>query len=133
MKKALALLLAMVLVAIAPLSMAETAKLTENASGFDVTIDLPDDATVSVTTNDDVPYTFVKFADAAKPQLYISVAPTEEYGQASLSELSKEDLESLFGMFSADLDDPSYEMKTTAAVTAICSSTITRKPIPRCW
>lgn len=114
MKKVLALLLAMVLLTIAPLSLAETAKLTENASGFDLTVDMPTDATINIETNDDVPYTFITFSDATKPLLYISVAPTEEYTEASLSELSKEDLDSLFTMFSADLDDPGYKMKKTS-------------------
>lgn len=114
MKKALALLLALVLLAIAPLSLAETVKLTENASGFDLTLDLPADANVNVETNADVPYTFISFSDASKPQLYISVAPTEEYTEASLADLSTEDLDSLFSMFSADFDKPSYEMRKTA-------------------
>jgi len=113
MKKALALLLAIVLLAMAPLSLAETVKLTENASGFDLTIDMPDDATVNIETTGDVPYTFITFSDTSKPLLYISVAANEEYTEDSLAKLSKEDLDSLFTMFSADLDDPSYEMKKT--------------------
>lgn len=114
MKKVLALLLAMLLLAMAPLSLAETAKLTENASGFDLTIDMPADATVNIETTGDVPYTFITFSDTTKPLLYISVAPNEEYTEDSLAKLSKEDLDGLFTMFSADLDDPSYKMKKTA-------------------
>ena len=108
MKKAIAILLALMLLAIAPLSLAETVKLTENASGFDLTIDLPNAAKVDVETNSDVPYTFIKFDDAAMPKMYISVAPTEEYSESSIADLSKDDLTTLFNVFSADLDNPSY-------------------------
>ncbi|NLI20101.1 MAG: hypothetical protein GX418_00915 [Clostridiales bacterium] len=114
MKKTLALLTALMMLALAPLSLAETVKLTENASGFDITVDLPAGATVSVQTNDDVPYTFVSFADETMPELYISVAPTEEYEEQTLADLSDDELDTLFAMLSADLDDPSYTMVTTA-------------------
>ncbi|HNW85960.1 MAG TPA: hypothetical protein PLP25_10240 [Candidatus Limiplasma sp.] len=115
MKKAIAILLALMLLTIAPLSLAETVKLTENASGFDLTIDLPSDATVSVETNSDVPYTFINFTDATMPHLYISVAPTEEYTESSIADLSKDEQDTLFSVFSADLDDPSYTIAKTTA------------------
>ena len=68
MKKALALLLALALLAVAPLSLAESVKLTENASGFDLTIDLPAKASVSVETEGDIPYTFISYDDTELPK-----------------------------------------------------------------
>ncbi len=115
MKKAIALLLALMLMAAAPFALAEPVKLTENASGFDLTIDLPAGATVSVKNYDDVPYTFIAFADPALPLLYISVAATEEYEDVTVGDLSKEDMDTLFATVSADMDDPSYSLEKTDA------------------
>ena len=114
MKKILALLLALALLAFAPSSLADAIKLTENASGFDLSIDLPADATVRVETNGDVPYTFISFTDETQPMLYISVAPSEEYEGVTLASLSSDELDTLFASVSADLDMPSYQMKQTA-------------------
>lgn len=113
MKKAIALLLAFMLLAIAPATLAEPVSLTENASGFNVTIDLPDGAKVDVQTNDDVPYTFITLADATAPYLYISIAPTEEYNDQTIETLSKDDLNTLFEEISSDMDDPSYTIEKT--------------------
>lgn len=114
MKKILALLMALILVAVAPLALADTVKLTENASGFDLTLDLPDGATVMVENNGDVPYTFITFADETMPLVYISVAPTEEYEGETIGTLEKADLDTLFSVVSADFDAPSYQIKKTA-------------------
>ncbi len=113
MKKVIALLLMFTMLAATPLALAAPVKLTENASGFDLTIDLPADATVSVETYGDVPYTFITFADAAKPLIYISVAATEEYDGVTVGDLSKDDLDTLFTTVSADMDSPSYSVETT--------------------
>lgn len=113
MKKWIALLTALMLIAAAPLALAAPVRLTENASGFDLTVDLPDDAVVSVETYDDVPYTFITFPDADKPLIYISVAPSEEYEGVTVGDLSKEDLEALFATVSEDMDNPSYSVETT--------------------
>ena len=78
MKKTTALLLALLLLAGAPLALADTVRITENASGFDLTLALPADAAISENSHDNVPYTFITFEDAAKPSLYISVAPNEK-------------------------------------------------------
>jgi hypothetical protein len=114
MKKIFALFLALALLAVAPLSLAETVKLTEDASGFDLTLDLPDGATISVENNGDVPYTFITFADETAPKLFISVAPDEEYEGDTLSSLSADELETFFTTVSADMDAPSYQMNKTA-------------------
>ena len=116
MKKILAMVLALTLVAFSVAALADTVKLTENASGFDLTTDLPEGATVKVETNDDVPYTFITFTDTTMPKVYISVAATEEYAQdETLASLSKDDLDTLFTTVSADLDKPSYQLKKTEA------------------
>ena len=115
MKKAFALLLALCLLVIAPASLADTVRLTETASAFDLSIDLPDGAAVSVETYDDVPYTFVTFADETMPLLYISVAPTELYTDMSMSDLTTEEQQTLFETISADFDAPSFEMKQTSS------------------
>ncbi len=114
MKKWIALLTALTLLAAAPLAMAAPVPLTENASGFDLTIDLPEDAVVSMETYDEVPYTFITFADVDKPLLYISVAATELYEGVTVADLSKDELETLFATVSADMDSPSYSVETTA-------------------
>ena len=114
MKRILALLLAGALCLSAPGALAQTVSLTEHASTFDVTVDLPDDAAVSVETYDDVPYTFITFDDPEKPLLYISIAPTEEYDQASVKDLAQEDIERLFLTASADMDAPGYTLAQTA-------------------
>ena len=113
MKKLIALLLALCMLTFVTFAAAEPVKLTENASGFDLTMELPDNATVRVETFDDVPYTFISFADATLPKIYLSVAATEEYDLSSIADLSKDDLEALFTTVSADMDDPSYEMRKT--------------------
>lgn len=113
MKKLIAVLLALMLFTITPLAMADTVKLTENASGFDLSVDLPAGASVNVQTEGDVPYTFISFADQTQPQIYISVAPTEEYDEDSIAALSKEDLDNLFAVVSADFDQPSYSIAKT--------------------
>lgn len=115
MKKILAGMLAISLLLAAPLALAEKVGLTENASGFDLSIDLPAGATVSVQTEGDVPYTFIKFADETMPQVYISVAPTEEYDEDTITALSKSDQDTLFAVVSADLDKPSYSLRKTSA------------------
>lgn len=114
MKRILALLLVGALCLSASCALAQTVTLTEHASAFDVTIDLPDDATVSVETFDDVPYTFITFADPEQPLLYISIAPTEEYDQTELKDLTDEEMERLFLTVSADMDSPSYSLEQTA-------------------
>ncbi len=114
MKKILALLTALAVLAVAPLALAETVKLTENASGFDLTMDLPEGASVHVETNGDVPYTFITLADETSPLFFVSVAPSEEYEGNTLASLSSADLDTLFAAVSADLDSPSYQMKKTA-------------------
>ncbi len=114
MKKILAMVLALTLIALSVAALAEPVKLTENASGFDLTIDLPEGAAVKVETNDDVPYTFITFADASMPKVYISVAATEEYDpDETLASLSKDDLDTLFTTVSEDFDKPSYKLKKT--------------------
>ena len=113
MKKAIALLLAMMMMAIAPFALADTVKLTENATGFDLTIDLPAGATVSVKSYDDVPYTFITFADPNLPLIYISVAASEEYDGMTVGDLTKDEADNLFATVSADMDDPAYTLETT--------------------
>ena len=114
MNKAFALLLALCLLAMAPASLADSVRLTETASTFDLSIDLPDGAAVSVETYDDVPYTFITFADETMPLLYISVAPTEEYTDMVMTDLTAEEQQALFETISADLDAPSFEIKQTS-------------------
>jgi len=114
MKKILALLTALVLLGSVSMALAEPVKLTENASGFDLTLDLPEGAMLNVETNGEVPYTFITFADDTLPLIYISVAPSEEYEGETLASLSTEDLDVLFATISADMDKPSYAMMKTA-------------------
>lgn len=113
MKKAIALLLMLTMLAATPLALAVPVKLTESASGFDVNLDLPDGASVSMETYGDVPYTFITFADATKPLIYISVAASEEYEGVTMGDLSKDEVEQLFTAVSADMDSPSYSVETT--------------------
>jgi hypothetical protein len=113
MKKAISLLLAALMLAVAPLALADVVKLTENASGFDLTIDLPAGTVVSVEHYDDVPYTFVTLPGADAPLIYISVAPTEEYEGVNVGDLTSDEVETLFAVVSADMDSPSYTVETT--------------------
>ena len=113
MKKAIALLLALALMAAAPLALAATVNLTENANSFDLTVDLPADAVVSVEGYDDVPYTFITYADPEKPLIYISVAATEEYEGVTVADLTADDVEHLFTVVSQDMDAPTYTVETT--------------------
>lgn len=116
MKKAIALLLTAMLLAVTPLALADTIALTDNADGFDVTINLPSEATVSVETYDNVPYTFISFSNGDMPLIYISIAPTEEYDDTvTLATLSKEEVENLYHTVSADMDDPSYSLTKTVS------------------
>lgn len=115
MKRLIALLFAVALLLAVTPSLAEAVNLTENASGFNVAIDLPDGAMVSVKTYDDVPYTFITFADATAPQLYISVAPTEEYEGYTIDTLTKDEQEHLFSIISMDYDSPTYSIGQTDA------------------
>ncbi len=115
MKRGIALLLCLALCVVAPSALANTVTLTEHASTFDVTVDLPEDGSVTVENYNGVPYTFIAFDDPEKPMLYISIAPTEEYDGSHISTLTQEELEMLFLTVSADLDAPSYSLAQTAA------------------
>ena len=119
MKKLFAMMMVIALVAFGTTALGDDAKaktvtLSTNASGFQLSLDLPDGASVSMENHADVPYTFIRFQDPAKPLLYISVAPTEEYTGVTLDKLTKGELDQLFETFSADLEKPSYEMGKTA-------------------
>jgi len=114
MRKILALIMALVLLSFASTALADAVKLTENASGFDLALELPEGATVDVETYGDVPYTFITYADETLPYIYISVAPTEEYEGVTLATFTTEELDVLFATVSADLDNSSYQMKKTA-------------------
>jgi len=115
MKKRIALLLSLVLLAAcASPALAEPVSLIENASGFDLKMDIPQDATVRVENKDDVQYSFITFADESMPEMYLSVAPTEEYDGVTLASLSAQELDGLYAAVSADFDDPSYQMLKTS-------------------
>ena len=113
MRKFVSLLLAVLLLVAMATAEAETVRITEDAQAFDLIVELPEGATIQTEEYNGVPYSFLSFADETKPTIYISVAPTEEYDEASLAQLSPEDLEQLFQIVSADMDQPSYEVKTT--------------------
>ena len=115
MKKTTALLLALLLLAGAPLALADTVRITENASGFDLTLALPTDAAISENSHDNVPYTFITFEDAAKPSLYISVAPNEMYDAQSVADLSQTDQAALAADVSGEMAKPTYTLQKTAA------------------
>jgi hypothetical protein len=114
MKRTVALLLALMMLAFVPFAMAEPVRITENASGFDLTISLPADATVSEDNHDSVPYTFINFSDQAKPRIYISVAPNELYDAASVAKLSKSDRDALASDVSGEMANPTVTLKKTA-------------------
>ncbi len=114
MKKRIALLLTLVLLAAcASPALADPVSLLENASGFDLKMDIPGNAAVRVENKDDVQYTFITFADGSMPDMYLSVAPTEEYDGVTLASLSAQELDALYAVVSADFDDPSYRMLKT--------------------
>lgn len=115
MKRIIALTLALTTLIFAPFALAETVRIAENASGFDLTISLPADATLGEDNHDSVPYTFITFSDQAKPRIYISVAPNELYDAASVAKLSKGDRDALAADVSGEMADPTVSLKKTAA------------------
>lgn len=115
MKKTIALLLALAMLACTPLALAGTVRIAEDASTFDLTLSLPADAVVSENTHDNVPYTFISFEDTMKPHIYISVAPNEIYAADSVAALSKADQDALASDVSAEMVSPTYSLHKTAA------------------
>ena len=112
MKKFCAIILTMIL--LGGVALAEPTKLTETASGFDASMEFPTDTNVESSIEDDMSLILVTFADEKAPLLTLSIAPSEEYDDLSLDALSEEELQLLFENMTADLDDASYEMGTTA-------------------
>lgn len=114
MKKILSVVMALAMLLMTTAALAEPTKLTESASSFDVTLEIPTDATVDVSINEDSSLTSINLADATLPAPMISITPSEEYAEGSMSDLTDEELETLFQTMSADMDAPTYTLGTTS-------------------
>lgn len=113
MKKFLALTLALVM--LSACALAEPVTIKESVPTFDLTMELPEGAVIKDESDDpDFASTCVSLpaGDGCELELWLAIAPTEEYEDGLvLNDLTEENVETLFKTVSAELENPSYEVK----------------------
>ncbi len=113
MKKALSLLLAAMLLLASGAALAETIKIQETARAFDVTVVIPDGATVVQDVYDD--WVCVEFqlpGEDGMLEIDLSVAPSEEFAGRSLSEADEDERALLVELSSINFLEPAHEFFT---------------------
>lgn len=112
MKKKISVLLVLLLTFTCMSCLAEVVPLAESTDRFDMTLALPEGASLSI--NDE--YDTTTFANAVMPdvaEVMITIGPGEEYGEQSLAELSDEEVQLLVENTIEDFDNPTSEINTT--------------------
>lgn len=112
MKKKISVLLILLLTFTCMSCLAEVVPLAESTDRFDMTLALPEGASLSL--NNELETTTCAIAvmpDVA--DVMIMIGPGEEYGEQNLAELSDEDIQLLVESTQEDFDNPTSEINTT--------------------
>ena len=113
-KKLLSALLAALMVFGVSFALAEDVTLPEVSPTFDLTMTLPEGATIESYMFEDASFNTITLADAAKPIYMVSIAYDDLYMDRSLPDLTPEELEDLYhsaiGMM--DEETATYTMHT---------------------
>ncbi|MDD2648103.1 MAG: hypothetical protein PHI27_11835 [Eubacteriales bacterium] len=111
MKKIIAAFLC-ALLAVSGVALAEPVKLMDSTSRFDVTLSLPEGA--ELTLNElQSDYSVAKAAFGDLAPVGILIAPSEEYAEMSLADLSDEEVNKMLADTAIDFDEPASAIDVT--------------------
>ncbi len=111
MKKLFSILLC-ALLAFSTVAMAETVKLEENTDRFDITLTLPEGAALPENSKEG-DYSFATATLSGVADVIIVLAPSEEYADQSLADLSDEERNALMELTLADWYEPVSKIDVT--------------------
>jgi len=95
MKKVLAILIAVVMLTLCTVSaLAESVRFVEDSSDFDIEMELPEGATVGERTSSEL-VSVCQIQSEGLADVYITIAPSELYGDESMNDLTDEDVADL--------------------------------------
>lgn len=116
--KRVCLVLLAVMTLMASFAAAEEAVTVKAAETFDITLELPELYELNEERINGILYATI--ASTQKETVYIlTVAPSEEYAQRSISDMSKEEVEDLILAASEYFDTPVLDMTETASATEL--------------
>ena len=94
MKKALAILVAVMMTLVCGGALAETVKFLEISSAFDIEMALPEGAAVSDQASSEL-VSYNKITSEGLASVAVIIAPSDDYGDLSMKDLSEEEVEQL--------------------------------------
>lgn len=112
MKKAMSVLLAVMLLLFTFGASAESFRFTEDSSDFDISMLLPEGAVVD-SQRGVGDLSLVTVTKEGLASVRISIAPTDEYDKESMNDLSEEDIEHLKQLSATEFDDPIITVEVT--------------------
>ena len=93
-------------------AVAETVKLPENTNRFDITLTLPEGATL-LSTEQSGEYTQSRVQKSGLADVVIGLAPSEEYAERSMNDFSADEIELLKTVAGEQYNNPLFEVETT--------------------
>lgn len=113
MKKYLAIILAVFLHFMISAAIAEPVKLVETSDTFDLSVVLPEGATLEQDiVNGEMSLIHILFAEESHPQYTFVVSYSELHGGKLMSDLTNEEIEALFATVAEEMEKPSYVVQT---------------------
>jgi len=112
MKKVLAILTAAILLFGSASALAEVVKFAEDSSNFDIQMELPEGASVGKQVDSEL-VSVCQINSEGLASVYITIAPSDIYGDLSMNDLSEADVENLKSLASEQYDQPEMTVEVT--------------------
>lgn len=112
MKKVLAILTAAILLFGSASALAEVVKFAEDSSNFDIQMELPEGASVGKQVDSEL-VSVCQINSEGLASVYITIAPSDIYGDLSMNDLSEVDVENLKSLASEQYDQPEMTVEVT--------------------
>lgn len=117
MKKALAILITVMMVLACGGALAETVKFLENSSDFDIEMALPEGASVSDQEASEL-VSYYEIASEGLASVAVTIAPSDIYGDLSMNDLSDAEVEDLIALATEQYDAPITSVEVTPSGNA---------------
>jgi len=112
MRKILAILVAAILLLGSASALAEVVKFAEDSSDFDIQMELPEGSSVGEKVNSEL-VSVCQINSEGRASVYITIAPSDIYGDLSMNDLSEADVENLKSLASEQYDNPEMSIEIT--------------------
>ncbi len=117
MKKALAILVAVMMTLVCGGALAETVKFLEDSSVFDIEMALPDGAVVGDQDSSEL-VSYSEITSEGLASVAVTIAPSEEYGDLSMNDLTEEEVEQLKALVAEQFESAELTVEITPSGNA---------------